>query len=252
MTEPSAATEVALDAVAVTGAANGLGRRIAVEAAARGATRLWLIDRDRGGLASLGDELPPSCDVRPRALDVTSRPGVAELAREWRDEAAPGLLVNAAGIRHAAAIGDTTDDGWDDTLAVNLTGLFLVMRAAVAAMRHRGLAGVVVNIASVAGDAGFTGRAAYCASKAGVLGLTRAAALDLAPHGIRVLAVSPGFHASGISDDLGDDLVAATVPLGRRGDPAELARLVHDLAAASFVTGANIVVDGGATAGTPL
>lgn len=245
MTRPSPTTEVA-----VTGAANGLGRRIAIEAAARGATRLWLIDHDGEGLAALDDELPPSCDVRPRTLDVGSRPAVAELGREWKDEAPPGLLVNAAGIRHAAAIGETTDDDWDDTLAVNLTGVFMVTRAAVVALRHHDLGGVVVNLASVAGDVGFTERAAYCASKAGVLGLTRAAALDLAPHGIRVFAVSPGFHASGISDDLGDDLVTATVPLGRRGDPAELARLVHDIADASFVTGANIVVDGGSSIGT--
>lgn len=241
-----------MNVVAVTGAAGGMGRHITLEAAARGAEVLWLVDRDEAGLASLRDELPAGCDVRTVVLDVTDREGIETLARDWLASDAPDLLVNAAGIRHAASVQDTTDDQWDQTIAVNQTGVFLLTRAASRAMLDHGVAGVIVNIASTAADIGFTERAAYCASKAALLGLTRASALDLAPHGIRVLAVSPGFHRSGISDDLGDDVVTATVPLGRRGDPSELATLVHDLAASTFITGTNITVDGGSTAGRPL
>jgi len=241
-----------MTAVAITGAASGIGRHTAIEAARRGAKRLWVIDRNESGLDSLRDEIPSACDLRPKVLDVTSRSGIDALAREWMSESPPGLLVNAAGIRFSAALGDTTDEEWDDTIAVNLTGIFLLTRAASNAMLHHGVGGVIVNIASIAADIGFTERAAYCASKAGVLGLTRAAALDLAPHGIRVLAISPGFHRSGISDDLGDDIVSATVPLGRRGEPSELAALIHDIAASSYVTGTNVVVDGGSSTGRSI
>jgi NAD(P)-dependent dehydrogenase (short-subunit alcohol dehydrogenase family) len=241
------------DVVAITGAANGIGRQIALEAVARAARVLWLIDRDEQALRALCDELSGRCDLRPRPLDVTSRTSLADLSAEWMRGDPPGVLVNNAGVRASTApINDITDAEWDVAIATNLTAVFSLTRAASGAMRHRGIEGVIVNIASTASVVGFSNRAAYCASKAGVLGLTRGAALDLAPYGIRVVAVSPGFQQSGISDDLDDGIVTATVPLGRRGDPAELAALVFDIARSSYVTGANIVVDGGAVVGRPL
>jgi NAD(P)-dependent dehydrogenase (short-subunit alcohol dehydrogenase family) len=239
--------------VAITGASSGIGRMIAIEAANRGAQKLWLIDRNETGLTSLEESLSGVGDLRQRILDLSSREAIAKLADEWMREGPPGVLVNCAGIRGStASLGDVSDDEWDDTISVNLTAVFLVTRAISNAMRHHKVAGVIVNIASTAAVIGFTNRVAYCASKAGVLGITRAAALDLAPYGIRVLAVSPGFQRSGLSDDLDDTVVTGTVPLGRRGEPAELATLIFDVARSSYVTGANLIVDGGMVVGRHL
>ena len=238
-----------MDAVAVTGAANGIGLETALTAAARGARTVWLVDRDNEGLNAAASLFPTDCDVRLRPLDVSDRDAVAGLGDEWRAGSAPDLLVNSAGIRHIASLVNTTDDEWDDTIAVNLSGLFYMMRIAAVAMLHQGRGGVIVNIASVAAEVGFSERAAYCASKSGVLGLTRAAAVDLAASGIRVVAISPGFHRVGISKDAEESVISSQVPLGHSGDPRELAELIFDVARSSFVTGANIVVDGGALAG---
>lgn len=238
-----------MESAAITGAASGIGRALALEAAARGAPRLWLVDLSAPGLADVVRELPNGYDAQPKAIDLRSRVDITNLAQDWSDEGPPHLLVNCAGTRSIAAVGATTDEDWDDTIAVNLTAPFLMTRAASNAMRQHGVAGVIVNIASTAAEIGYTDRSAYCASKAGVLGLTRSAALDLAPDGIRVFAVSPGFHHTGLSRDADDAAVVSQVPLGRRGDPAELAKLILDLAGSSFVTGSNIVVDGGALAG---
>ena len=241
-----------MESGAITGAASGIGRALALEAAERGAPRLWLVDRSAAGLADVVRQLPNGYDARPRAIDLRSRVDITHLAQEWMDEGPPHLLINCAGTRSVAAVGDTTDEDWDDTIAVNLTAPFLMTRAAANAMRQHGVPGVIVNIASTAAEIGYTDRSAYCASKAGVLGLTRSAALDLAPDGIRVFAVSPGFHNTGLSREADASAVVAQVPLGRRGDPAELAKLIFDLAASSFVTGSNTVVDGGALAGHRL
>jgi NAD(P)-dependent dehydrogenase (short-subunit alcohol dehydrogenase family) len=235
--------------VAVTGAAHGIGREIAKESARRGARVVWAMDRNAEGLESLAADVADGCEVRVVVGDLSATEVTDDLASRWRQGAPPELLVNCAGIRHSASVLDTSDEQWLDTLAVNLTAPFRLMKAAVAAMQANEVKdGVIVNIASIAGEIGFTERAAYCASKAGLIGLTRAAALDLGRAGIRVFSISPGFQRTGISDDLPDSSLKV-VPLGRRGEPAELARLLHDIAESSYVTGANFVVDGGSSVG---
>jgi 3alpha(or 20beta)-hydroxysteroid dehydrogenase len=252
MAKQSPASSLNGERVAVTGAAHGIGRQTALEAAERGASALWLIDRDADGLASLESELV-GCEVQRRELDISSRLEVDILAAEWSEGSAPTILLNVAGIRASTSpLQEVTDAEWDAAIATNLTGTFLMTRAAALAMLARETRGVIVNIASTAGVIGYSNRAAYCASKFGVVGLTRAAALDLAPHGIRLFSVSPGFIHSGISDDIDDSTVIMWVPLRRRGDPRELASLIFDLVHSSFLTGTNIVVDGGALAGSLL
>ena len=235
--------------IAIAGAGGAIGSKIAAEAAARGCSPLWLIDCDPTTLNATAAAVPASSDPRPILLDITSRPGIADLEADWLAGPSPETVVNAVGTRIVAALDTTTDEQWDNMLNVNLTGAFLVMRAAARAMKRHGTEGAIVNVVSVASEIAFPLRAAYCATKAGVVGLTRAAAIDLAPHGIRVIAVSPGVYAAGISAEIDRDQIRAQVPLGRAGDPAELAVLILDLARNRFLTGGNIVVDGGAIVG---
>jgi NAD(P)-dependent dehydrogenase (short-subunit alcohol dehydrogenase family) len=210
---------------------------------------VWAIDRDEARLDQSLASYPAGCSVLKRAIDVSARHDIVALADEWKTGCPPDVLANVAGIRFLASFADIDDEHWDDTLAVNLTGYFLMMRAAARAMIAAGVPGVIVNIASTAGEIGVSDRAAYCASKSGVIGLTRAAALDLAPYGIRVLAVSPGLHATSLSRLADDDYVRQRVPLGRRGTTDELASVVLDLVKAPYLTGTSIAVDGGLLAG---
>lgn len=240
--------------VAVTGGAGGIGRAIAEEAARSGTSRIWLLDLVKSPLVETADAVADEfgCPVEARAVDVASRPSLNELGQEWDRVGYPDLLVNCAGVRGIHTVHETPDEEWDTTIEVNLTGTFNVLRLVSRGWIAEGKAGVAVNIASIASTVGFSHRAAYSASKAGVLGLTKASALDLAAYGIRVMAVSPGLIQTAMSSPGDDAFVAATVPLGRRGSPQELARLVLAVAGSEFVTGTNIVADGGLVAGYRL
>jgi NAD(P)-dependent dehydrogenase (short-subunit alcohol dehydrogenase family) len=166
------------------------------------------------------------------------------------------VLVNNAGILYSATAVDTTDEQWLDTMAVNVSALFYMSRAAVRHMKQKGR-GVIINIASEWGLNGEPNHVAYCASKGAVVQITRCMALDHARDGIRVNAVCPGeIHTQMVDDILarkGGDLernlreLAAGIPLRRLASPSEVAWCVHFLASerASYVTGANLPVDGG-------
>ena len=166
------------------------------------------------------------------------------------------VLINNAGILYSATAVDTTDEQWLDTMAVNVNALFYMSRAAVRHMKQQGR-GVIVNIASEWGLNGEPNHVAYCASKGAVVQITRCMALDHARDGIRVNSVCPGeIHTQMVDDILaakgGDPeqnlrQLAAGIPLRRLASPTEVAWCVHFLASdrASYVTGANLPVDGG-------
>lgn len=239
--------------VAVVGGARGIGRAVAGEAVARGTHVLHLADVLEDEVQHTAGDLRATAPgrVTATAVDVTDEAAVRAMVAGWGDDL-PGVVITTAGVREAASTQQTSTQLWERTLAVNLTGTFHVLRAVSDAWIAAGLPGVVVAIASIGGEVGFSDRAAYCASKAGVIGLVRAAALDLAPHAIRVVAVSPGFVRTDMSRDQDVDFVSSVVPLGRRAQAEELAPFVLDLAAAPFVTGTSVVVDGGLLAGYRL
>ena len=170
------------------------------------------------------------------------------------------VMVNNAGHAEVAPIEDITVEGWNRVLAVTLTGTFLGIKYALPALRRQG-GGAIVNTASISGTAGDYGLASYNAAKAGVINLTRSAAIENARHGIRVNCVCPGAIDTRAPDLLGGArageirrIQAAATPLGRMGRAEEMARAILFLASddASFVTGAALVADGGLMAHTGL
>ena len=176
----------------VTGAASGIGRAVALHLARDGYS-VALVDVDEPGMKATVRSIESASGVAqafksdvcdPHQLGVTVREVLASMG-------SPDLLVNVAGIAVAATVLDTSDQDWNRIIGTNLTGPFLLTRAILPLMLDAG-AGVIVNVASVAGVVGMPARAAYCASKAGLIGLTRAVAADYASLGIRCVAVCPG------------------------------------------------------------
>jgi 3-oxoacyl-[acyl-carrier protein] reductase len=232
-------------AVVITGAARGLGAAIATRFAADGYTVIG-VDRDGDQLTELVAELPGAQAV---VGDVTDE-AVMEAACERG--AADGLraLVANAGIARPGRSVDYPLEAWNQLLAVDLTAAFLGARSACRRMPE---GGSIVMISSVNGHLGFGGRAAYCAAKAGVQGLVRSLAVEWAPLGVRVNAVSPGtiatemqakFLATGYASA---ELFLSRIPMGRFGQPHEIADAVHFLCSprSSYITGVVLPVDGG-------
>ncbi|SCB52693.1 3alpha(or 20beta)-hydroxysteroid dehydrogenase [Bradyrhizobium yuanmingense] len=159
-------------------------------------------------------------------------------------------LVNNAGIASIAPIEQFPLEQWTKTLAVNLTGVFLGMQTALPAMRRAG-GGSIVNISSVEGLRGSAGLHAYVASKFGVRGITKSAALEAAASGVRINSVHPGLINTWMTKDF--DSSSFPIPLGRAAEPPEVSQVVLFLLsdASSYLTGSEIVVDGGLTIGVP-
>ncbi|MDX6452961.1 MAG: 2-keto-3-deoxy-L-fuconate dehydrogenase [Gaiellaceae bacterium] len=223
----------------VTGAGSGIGAAVARKLAAEGA-EVIVADLSPHGVA---EDLGAQAIV----LDVRDEEQVAPAMADL------DVLVNVAGIGSTTNAPETTLEVWENVFAVNARGTFLCCKHAIPGMAARG-GGSIVNIASVAGLVGLRNRAAYCASKGAVISLTRALAVDHVADGIRVNAVAPGTVDSPwvrrLVEDVGESLDAlrARQPLGRLGTPEEIADAVAYLAAAEFVTGSVLVIDGGLTA----
>jgi NAD(P)-dependent dehydrogenase (short-subunit alcohol dehydrogenase family) len=239
----------------VTGGGTGIGRAIAVRLASEGA-RVVVTGRRTGPLEETVEAIREngSGAAEITAGDVSS-PEDAErmVAGTVSRFGSLSVLVNNAGvIRRDRPAGKTTPEEWTEQLDINLTGAFLVSRAALPHLRATG--GAIVNVASVLGSVAVPGTAAYQASKAGLLGLTRSMAIDAAPE-VRVNAVSPGLVHTPLSyqdrPDFDEHLAefAEAHPLKRVGRPGDIAAAVAFLASreASWITGTNLTVDGGYT-----
>ncbi|HEX6373630.1 MAG TPA: SDR family oxidoreductase [Longimicrobium sp.] len=245
----------------ITGGGRGIGAAIADALAAEGA-RLVLLGRDREALASRADVMRGARGIETKFVvcDVADEASVKTAFRQIRDTTGdPHILVNNAGQSAGVAFTATTRETWDRMIAVNLTGTFLCTQQVLPAMLGVG-SGRIVNIASTAGLKGYSHTAAYCAAKHGVVGLTRALAMETAKKGITVNAVCPGYTDTGMAAAAIRNLVEAgrteeeatkaitrVMPIGRLIRPEEVASAVAWLCSpdAAAVTGQAIAVAGG-------
>lgn len=241
--------------VLITGGGSGIGRETGLIAASRGA-RVILADIDAGKASAVAAEIGSEGAAFGLGVDVTNSADVARMMAEV--EAKSGSidgLVCAAGLTgDATLLAECTDETWNSVVGVNLTGMFFTIRAAIPLLLKAG-GGSIVNLSSVAGLVAVPNQVQYIASKFGVIGLTKSAAIDYAPQGIRANAVCPGGTRTPMlagwveADPDRERFLAAGHPIGRIAEPAEIAEailwLISD--ASSFVTGAVLPVDGGLT-----
>jgi 3-oxoacyl-[acyl-carrier protein] reductase len=226
----------------VTGGSRGIGRAIALELAGAGATvtvgyrsgaeEAEAVAREAGGSAVQAD---------------VSSPG--EAARLVEEVGEVDVLVNNAGLTRDGLIARMPDADWRDVIETNLSAVFYTCRAVARPMMKR-RSGAIVNISSVVGLHGNPGQTNYSASKAGIIGFTKALARELGSRGVRANVVAPGYIHSRLTDEISEDmrgLMLENTPLGRLGDPEDVAGAVRFLCsdAAAFITGEVLLVDGG-------
>lgn len=231
----------------ITGGARGMGAAHARLMASEGATVVVADVLDDEG-AALAQEVG---GVYHR-LDVTDESAWASVVSAVHSEqGAISILINNAGVVGFSPIATATTEEWNRVIGINLTGTFFGMRAVVESMTSAS-GGVIINISSTAGLQGYSNLSAYVASKWGVRGLTKSAALDLGQQGIRVVSIHPGPIRTPMTDGFGDEMTK-TQAIPRFGEPEEVAKLALFLAAdATYSTGTEFVIDGGATVGQAL
>ena len=231
----------------VTGSTRGIGRAIAETLAACGA-KVAVVGRDRARADEVAKQLPGS--AQGFACDVGDVGSVAKLVEHVENElGAVDILVNNAGLTRDNLLMRLKDEDWDTVVDANLRGAFVAIRAATRGMMKRRW-GRVINIASIVGIVGNKGQANYAASKAGLIGLTKSVAKELASRNVLANAVAPGFIETDMTAAMTPEArttLAQQIPLERLGTPNDIAGIVGFLASdyATYITGQVFVVDGG-------
>lgn len=252
-TKPALQVDLSGQSAIVTGASQGIGRAIAIALAASGA-KVALVARNAEKLAETASAITAAGGTAEvYSCDVTSGDSVQQVVDAVTEKWGKlQILVNNAGVTRDTLIPRMSDDDWDTVINTNLRGAFLFTRAATRPMMQ-GRYGRIINIASVSGLTGNPGQANYSASKAGLIGLTRTVAKELAGRKVTVNAVAPGFIETEMTAALGPvilDEVKKRVPAKRLGHVDDISAAVLFLAsgAASYITGQVLTVDGGLVA----
>ncbi|WP_425078292.1 SDR family NAD(P)-dependent oxidoreductase [Ruegeria denitrificans] len=252
MDDPRALFDLTGRVACITGASSGLGRQVARTLAAAGA-RVVGVARRSDALAQMQAEIGNNAEAV--VADVSDRDGMGELVKTVNSKfGAPDIIVHAAGVNTREAADDVTPEGWDATLALNLSAPFFLSQAMVPEMKKKGW-GRIVNFASLQTTRAFPGGIAYGATKAGIGQLTRAMAEAWSPFGITANAIGPGFFPTELTQAVFDDPEraernAAQTCIGRNGQMQDIDGPILFLCsnASGYVTGQVLMVDGGFTA----
>jgi 3-oxoacyl-[acyl-carrier protein] reductase len=235
----------------VTGASRGIGKAIALSLASAGADVIVNYAGSRAAAEDVAEQIRGlgrrAETFQANVADAAQAEALVKFAFDTFGKL--DVLVNNAGITRDNLLIRMKEEEWDEVIAVNLKGVYNCLKAAARPMMKQ-RSGTIINISSVVGVIGNVGQVNYSAAKAGVIGMTKSAARELAPRGITVNCVAPGYIATDMTDKLGEDIketLLGHIPLARMGNPEEVAGVVRFLAsdAASYMTGQTLHVDGG-------